>query len=41
MDFVTRAGIREFIVDSDNPKYSSEDGVLFNKDKTTLCIYPS
>ena len=27
-------------VDSNNPNYSSEDGVLFNKDKTTLIQYP-
>lgn len=27
-------------VDSNNPVYSSEDGVLFNKDKTELIIYP-
>jgi hypothetical protein len=28
-------------VESDNPNYSSEDGVLFNKDKTTLIYYPA
>jgi hypothetical protein len=27
-------------VDSDNTAYKSEDGVLFNKDKTLLLIYP-
>ena len=27
-------------VDSQNPSYSSQDGVLFNKDKTTLLYYP-
>ena len=27
-------------VDPSNPNYSSEDGVLFNKDKTTLIQYP-
>lgn len=26
--------------DEDNPVYSSQDGVLFSKDKTTLLIYP-
>ncbi len=29
-----------FIVDSSNPNYSSEEGVLFNKDKTVLISYP-
>lgn len=28
-------------VDSANPNYSSEDGVLFNKDKTTMIHYPA
>ena len=28
-------------VDSDNPNYSSENGVLFNKDKTELIQYPA
>ncbi len=27
-------------VDSNNPNYSSKDGVLYNKDKTTLIKYP-
>jgi len=27
-------------VDAENPAYSSKDGVLYNKDKTTLYIYP-
>ena len=30
-----------FYVDENNPNYSSEDGVLFNKDKTVLYNYPS
>lgn len=32
--------IRDFIVDENNPCYSSENGVLFNKRKTTLITYP-
>ena len=27
-------------VDSNNPNYSSDDGVLYNKNKTVLCAYP-
>ena len=30
----------EYIVSKDNPYYSVEDGVLFNKDKTMLLNYP-
>lgn len=33
-------GVKEFIVDSDNLSYSSVDGVLFNKNKTTLILFP-
>ncbi len=32
--------LTEITVDADNPSYSSEDGVLFNKDKTILICYP-
>ncbi|MBR4620351.1 MAG: leucine-rich repeat protein [Salinivirgaceae bacterium] len=32
--------LTEINVAADNPKYSSKDGVLFNKDKTTLVICP-
>lgn len=33
-------GIEEFVVDADNRYYSSEEGVLFNKDKTDLKYVP-
>ena len=29
------------IIDNDNPNYSTEDGILYNKGKTSLIIYPS
>lgn len=32
--------IQEFIVSDGNPHYSSENGVLYNKDKTELIKYP-
>ncbi|MBE6517792.1 MAG: hypothetical protein E7Z67_06375, partial [Thermoplasmata archaeon] len=32
--------IKEFIVDKDNPNYSSLDGVLFDKEKSILIYYP-
>ncbi|MDR0834325.1 MAG: leucine-rich repeat domain-containing protein [Candidatus Symbiothrix sp.] len=31
---------KEFIVSEENTKYSTIDGVLYNKDKTTLVAYP-
>lgn len=31
----------EIVVDGSNPNYSSEDGALYNKDKTVLLDYPS
>ena len=34
------SGLTNIIVDSNNPSYCSESGVLFNKDKTTLIYYP-
>ena len=34
-------GIKSIDVDSDNSKYCSENGVLFNADKTKLIAYPS
>ncbi len=39
--FFRSAGIREFFVSSSNQSYSSENGVLFTKDKSTLLAYPS
>ena len=38
--FTNSWGVKEFIVDSDNLNYSSVDGVLFNRDKTTLILFP-
>ena len=35
------AGLISISVDAANPNYSSVDGVLFNKDVTTLVAYPS
>ena len=33
-------GLECIVVDENNPNYSSEDGILFNKDKTKLIQYP-
>ena len=33
--------IEEVIVDEDNTVYSSQDGVLYNKNKTSLILYPA
>ncbi|MDR1155078.1 MAG: leucine-rich repeat domain-containing protein [Bacteroidales bacterium] len=33
-------GLTSIHADSDNPEYSSENGVLFNKNKTALVSYP-
>ena len=38
--FLSCHQLREIIVDNSNPYFSSEDGVLFNKDKTVLLKYP-
>ena len=35
------SGLTDITVDSNNPYYCSESGVLFNKDKTTLICYPA
>lgn len=42
--FISRSNVgafSAFYVDENNPVYSSEDGVLFNKDKTELVCAPS
>ena len=38
--FVSCSSLTSINVDSNNPNYSSVDGVLFDKDKTTLIAYP-
>ena len=38
--FLRCGGLTGIVVDAENPNYSSEDGVLFNNDKTTLIQYP-
>ena len=39
--FMNMGGLESITVDSSNPYFSSEDGVLFNKAKTVLCFYPA
>jgi hypothetical protein len=39
--FIYCTGLKSIVVDNNNPTYSSENGVLFNKNKTRLMIYPS
>ncbi|MBR1811286.1 MAG: leucine-rich repeat protein [Clostridia bacterium] len=34
-------GLKRFTVDADNPQYTVKDGVLFNKNMTTLIAYPA
>ncbi len=41
MAFVSCANLQEFTVDAENEWYSSENGVLYNKKKTTLITYPA
>ena len=38
--FVNSIILEEFIVSPENETYSSADGVLFNKDKTSLILFP-
>ncbi len=37
--FIKCTGLTEIVVESSNPNFSSEDGVLFNKNKTNLIQY--
>ena len=39
--FIGCYALTGFTVDEGNPAYSSANGVLFNKDKTTLVMYPA
>ena len=39
--FTGDKNIVAFVVDEDNPYLASEDGVLFNKERTVLMVYPS
>ena len=39
--FLGCVNLTDINVESDNTKYSSQDGVLFNKDKTTIVCYPA
>ena len=38
--FQSCASLTSIIVDSKNKNYTSENGILFNKDKTEICAYP-
>ena len=38
--FLGCIGLKAIHVDEDNPAYTSDNGVLFNKDKTELYLYP-
>lgn len=38
--FVGCKGLTDFTVDTENRYYTAEDGVLFNKDRTTLICFP-
>ena len=38
--FFSTVGVESFTVDANNPNYASVDGVLFNKNITTLINYP-
>ncbi|MBQ7225970.1 MAG: hypothetical protein IJX02_05140 [Clostridia bacterium] len=40
-DYLRGAYLKYILVDSNNKQFSSENNVLFNKDKTKLILYPS
>ena len=40
LSFYDSRGLENITVHEDNPEFSAVDGVLFNKNKTTLIIYP-
>ncbi len=40
MNFDDIIGLKEIIAPSNHPNFTTEDGVLFNKDKTQLIAYP-
>lgn len=39
--YIDCATVEEIVVDEDNPYFCSQDGVVFNKDKTELVCYPA
>lgn len=39
--FIDCTSLTNITVGSKNKNYSSENGILFNKDKTELCVYPA
>ncbi|MCL2294950.1 MAG: leucine-rich repeat domain-containing protein [Spirochaetes bacterium] len=40
LPFLGSTGFQEYIVSANNPYFTTVDGVLFNKDKTTLISFP-
>ncbi len=39
--FACMNSLTKIIVSEDNPNYSTENGILFNKDKTSILVYPA
>ena len=39
--YIKNNNLENIVVDKDNPNYTSEDGILFDKNKTTIINYPS